>query len=219
MMCVAQPFPVMHELTTIQGENPDEWAHCYFLSPPSANGQSFNPLSFYYLYTAEKELGAMIVQLDTSYVTRRLWFARNCREPGTSKGPYTFRCKFEKDLQISPFTPVSGASYVIDSSDPLASPDGHANLLINLKKGNTSIMLGRVTTTSEPLDIASASYGSRLLFLMKWWYIPTGGFVAFRILKEAARIYLTQPMENLDVQTRAEQIKTSIAKHSRISER
>lgn len=161
----------------------------------------------------------MIVQLDTSYVTRRLWFARNCREPGTNKGPFTFRCKFEKDLQISPFTPVAGASYVIDSSDPLANPEGGANLLINLKKGDTSIMLGRVTTTSKPLDIASASYASRLLFLAKWWYIPTGGFVAFRILKEAARIYLTQPTENLDIQTRTEQIKTSIAKHSRISER
>ncbi|KAJ5898760.1 DUF1365-domain-containing protein [Penicillium taxi] len=208
----------LEEFLLTEGENPNEWGYCYFLTLPSANGQSFNPLSFYYLYTPEKKLGAMIIQLDTSYVTRRLWFARNCREEGSKSGPFTFRCKFEKDLQISPFMPVSGANYVIDSSDPLASPNNHANLLINLRNGNESFMLGRVTTISEPLVVEEASFGSRLLFLAKWWYIPTGGFIAFRILREAARIYLKQPKENLNIQTRTEQSTTSIARYASKSE-
>lgn len=161
----------------------------------------------------------MIIQLDTSYITRRLWFARNIRESGASNGPYTFRCTFDKDLQVSPFTPVSGVNYIIDSSDPLSRPDRHVFLSVNMRKGNAPIMVARVASTAEPLEVASASFVSRLLFLAKWWYIPTRSCVRFRILSKALKIYLKQPREALQIQTRREQIKTSIAQPARISER
>jgi hypothetical protein len=73
------------------------------------------------LYDSKKELSAMIVQLQTSYGERRLWLTRNCQESGAKPGPYSFKGKFDKDLQISLFTP-NEANYVIESSDPCRTP-------------------------------------------------------------------------------------------------
>jgi len=160
----------------------------------------------------------MIVQLQTSYGERRLWLTRNLRTNHSDTSPYCFRGEFDKDLQISPFTPVA-ASYVVESSDPCAEALDKLKIMVTLKQGNKKIMHAVVNSTGTPLNAASMSLGSRLLFLTKWWWVPMCSVVVFRILFKAAKIYLSHSYEALGIQRRAEPIDTAISKSARISER
>ncbi|KAJ5640319.1 DUF1365-domain-containing protein [Penicillium longicatenatum] len=160
----------------------------------------------------------MIVQLQTSYGERRLWLTRNSRKNALDTGRFCFRGEFKKDLQVSPFTPLE-ASYVIDSSDPCALPLRNINIMVTLKKGSKAVMQAEVTSIRPPLDAATASLGSSMLFLLNWWWVPMCTVVVFRILFKASKIYLLHTKKELDIQTRAEPMKTSIAKSARLSER
>ncbi|KAJ5117541.1 hypothetical protein N7448_011173 [Penicillium atrosanguineum] len=208
----------LEEFLLSEGEDPAEWPYAYLLAPPCVTRQLSNPLSFWYLYGSNKELSAMIVQLQTSYGERRLWLTRNCRKNTSRSGPYCFQGKFDKDLQVSPFTPLS-ASYVIDSSDPCAAPLDKLKVMVTLKQGKKTIMHAVVNSTGPPLDAATASVGSSVLFLIKWWWVPMCAVVVFRILSKAAKIYLTHSDDELNIQTRAEPVRTAIAKSARLSER
>ncbi|KAJ6118896.1 hypothetical protein N7471_013516 [Penicillium samsonianum] len=208
----------LEEFLLSEGEDPAEWPYAYLLTPPSVTWQLNNPLSFWYLYNTRRELTAMIVQLQTSYGERRLWLTRNCRMEAPRNGPYCFKGKFDKDLQVSPFTPIA-ASYVIDSSDPCAAPLDKLKIMVTLKKGRETVVNAVVNSTCPPLDAVSASLGSSLLFLVKWWWVPMCSVVVFRILFKAAKIYLTHNEKELNIQTRAEPTTNAIAKSARLSER
>ncbi|KAJ6027427.1 uncharacterized protein N7446_003979 [Penicillium canescens] len=160
----------------------------------------------------------MIVQLQTSYGERRLWLTRNCLPTTAGNGPYTFQEKFNKDLQVSPFTPTM-ASYVINSSDPCAAPLNKLKIMVTLKGENETIMHGVVNSTGLPLDAATASLGSSMHFLMSWWWVPMCSVVVFRLLCKAAKIYLTHNDKELNIQTRAEPTTTAISKSAQLSER
>ncbi|KAJ6127768.1 hypothetical protein N7471_008985 [Penicillium samsonianum] len=208
----------LEEFLLSEGEDPTEWPYAYILAPRSVTWQLNNPLSFWYLYNNRKELTAMIVQLQTSYGERRLWLTRNCRAGVPGNGPYFFQGKFDKDLQVSPFTPIT-ASYIIDSSDPCAALLEKFKLMVTLKRGRETVINAVVNSTGPPLDAATASLGSSLLFLAKWWWVPMCSVVVFRILFKAAKIYLTHNEREPNIQTRAEPITTAIAKSARLSER
>jgi DUF1365 family protein len=160
----------------------------------------------------------MIVQLQTSYGERRLWLTRNCQESGAKPGPYSFKGKFDKDLQISPFTP-NEANYVIESSDPCRTPLHGLKILVTLKEGDKTVMHGVVTTTSPPLNAETASLGVSVAFLARWWWVPMCAVVVFRILSKAAKIYLTHSLRELNIQKRPEPTTTAVSKSARISER
>jgi hypothetical protein len=159
----------------------------------------------------------MIVQLQTSYGERRLWLTRNCRKNESGNDIYCFQGKFDKDLQDSPFTPLR-ASYVIGSSDPCAAPLDKLKTMVTLKHRKKTVMHAVVNSTLPPLDAATASLGSSVLFLMKWWWVPMCAVVVFRILSKAAKIYLPHSDNELNIQTRAEPVRTAIAKSARLSE-
>jgi DUF1365 family protein len=160
----------------------------------------------------------MIVQLQTSYGERRLWLTRNCRKNASRSSPYCFQGKFDKDLQVSPFTPLS-SSYVIDSTDPCAVPLDKLKIMVTLKHGRTTIMHAVVNSTGPPLDASTASLGASVFFLIKWWWVPMCAVVVFRILSKAAKIYLTHRDDELNIQTRPEPVQTAISKSARLSER
>jgi hypothetical protein len=91
--------------------------------------------------------------------------------------------------------------------------------MVTLKRGRETVMNAVVNSTGPPLDAASASFGSSLLFLVKWWWVPMCSVVVFRILFKAAKIYLTHNEKELNIQTRAEPNTKAIAKSARMSER
>lgn len=96
----------------------------------------------------------------------------------SGNGIYCFQGKFDKDVQVSPFTPLR-ASYVIGSSDPCAAPLDKLKIMVTLKHGKKTVMHAVVYSTGPPLDAATASLGSSVLFLMKWWWVPMCAVVVF----------------------------------------
>jgi DUF1365 family protein len=187
---------------------------------PCVNGQVDNPLGFWYLYTAAKELTAIIPELNTSYGERRMWLVRNSlAKDSTSstkrKSPYCFRGHFSKDIYVSPFMPPGGG-YTIDTCDPCASESNQLDILVTLTKPEGGPTLVTRVTSSEPgLDVAAASMWGKLSFLVRWCYVPTCTVMTYRILSQAARIYLKAPRTF----TRPEPVRTALGKPARVVER
>lgn len=175
-----------------------------------------NPLGFWYLYTADRELTAIIPELNTSYGERRMWLVRQTidrkSEAGTKrKSPYVFRGHFGKDIHVSPFMPLRGG-YTIDTSDPCASSTNQLDILVTLTKPEGGpLIVTRVTSSAPGLDASTASAWTKASFLARWALIPTTMVMTSRILFQAARIYLKAPR----FWSRPEPIKTALGKPAR----
>ncbi|KAL5350993.1 hypothetical protein ACLOAV_004566 [Pseudogymnoascus australis] len=211
----------LKEYLISDGADPAEWAYAYLLAVPSINGQVDNPLGFWYLYTADRELTAIVAELNTSFGERRMWLVRQCLEPKLEpkkirKSPYTFRGHFGKDIHVSPFMPSNGGGYTIDTSDPCASPSNQLDILVTLTKAEGGpLLITRVASSSPGLDASAAPMWEKIAFLVRWCYVPTSTVMTYRILSQAARIYLKAPR----VWTRPEPTKTALGKPARAVER
>lgn len=177
-----------------------------------------NPLAYIYLYNERKELDAVILQLDTSYGERRLWIRRNEQEPDRQKGPFCFRAKYDKDLQVSPYMPFDGTSFVLDTSDPCASEDGTVHLVVTMSQGTTPFMVTTVTPNGIPLDVPTSTLWDRLRFLWHWAWLCTPTAVVWRILSMAASIFAYNH-KSIVLNERPEPIKTATPKHARTIEK
>ncbi|KAL5344820.1 hypothetical protein ACLOAV_010217 [Pseudogymnoascus australis] len=206
---------------TNEGADPAEWTYAYLLTVPSINGQVDNPLGFWYLYTADRQLTAIVAELNASYGERRMWLVRQTLEPKlesetSRKSLYTFRGHFGKDIHVSPFMPSTGGGYTIDTSDPCASSLNQLDILVTLTKAEGGpLLVTRVTSSSPGLDASAASMWEKITFLVRWCYVPTTTVMTYRILSQAARIYLKAPR----VWTRPEPTKTALGKPARAVER
>lgn len=188
------------------------------LASPSVNGQADNPLGFWYLYTADKKLTAIIFELNTSYGERRLWLVRQQLSPKSdSKSRYVFRGRFCKDIHVSPFMPPTGW-YTVDTSDPCApSKPGQLDILVTLTSPEgRPLMVTRVESTQPGLDVSRASMWEKVSFLAQWWYVATCTVITYKILSQAARIYFVKATQTW---TRREPRRTALGKPARMVER
>jgi DUF1365 family protein len=118
------------------------------MTAPKFLGYSFNPVSFWYLYSAEKELTAMILEVNNTFDERRMYFLKPASpsegsvdppeenetklkdqslqsdesEAGSISGPPSkptrFTQSWAKDFHVSPFNSRKG-SYSLVAYDPL----------------------------------------------------------------------------------------------------
>ncbi|PGH14618.1 hypothetical protein AJ79_02953 [Helicocarpus griseus UAMH5409] len=184
----------LREIITSEGADPSEWAYAYLVAEPSVNSWTTNPLGFWYLYSAEKKLTAIIVELNTSFNERRLWLVRATPGYQPKNGPYVFRGEFDKDAFVSPFMPLSPCGYIINMSDPCANENNEIDILITLrKKEGGSLMVTRVISTAPGLNASTASMWEKLKFIARWCYVPSATTTTYRILSQAARIYTKAP--------------------------
>lgn len=146
-----------------------------------------------------------------------MWLVRNAMDEKSAGGPYCFRGSFIKDLQVSPFMPVDPTTtYVLDSSDPCQ--DEPLRILVTLKQGANTLMVTSVAPRAAPLDLATSTTTTRVKFLLSWWWIPIATVVTWRILSQAARIYLANK-DKIALAKRTEPIKTAIGKPARTVEK
>ncbi|RDW70958.1 hypothetical protein BP6252_07521 [Coleophoma cylindrospora] len=210
----------LREYLLSEGADPNEWEYAYLLTVPSTNGQLDNPLGFWYLYSAKRELTAIVPELNTSYGERRMWLVRQTLSAKTlsekrTTSLYSFRGHFGKDIHVSPFMPSTGG-YTIDTCDPCASPLNRLDILVTLTKEEGGPLLVTRVTSSEPgLNASTSSIWEKALFLIRWWYVPMATVMTYRILSQAARIYLKAPR----YWTRPEPGKTALGKPARAVER
>ncbi|KAK0635555.1 hypothetical protein B0T17DRAFT_481508 [Bombardia bombarda] len=203
-----------------QGADPAAYPFAYLVTAARFLGYHFNPVSFWYLYDAEKYLAAMILEVNNTFDERRMYFLtpdgktiEQAKNPQQNAAPRaTLKQSWPKDFHVSPFNSRKG-SYTLTASDPLspfmqgtgpitnsitlASSKGHGKLVARLIPDGDAI---------DPLTI-SAYY--KFWFLASWWWV---GLVTFpRIVYEAGLLFFRR---NLHVWFRPEPLKDTIGRNA-----
>jgi hypothetical protein len=195
---------------------------------------SFNPVSFWYLYSAEKDLSAMILEVNNTFGERNMYFLRASQdddsselpsppeleaslERGTSKGkPTRFTTTWPKTFFVSPYNSRKGA-YSLVTYDPLyPSMTGHGpvNNILTLKssKGHPKI-IARIFSSSDVIDPATMSLLHKLRFLVSWSWVAFATMP--RTIYEAASLYY----KNLHIWSRPEPVVVNISRPASSTEK
>lgn len=209
-----------------QGIRPEDYPYAYLVTAPRIMGFSFNPISFWYLYSKERELMAMILEVNNTFDERRMYFLEkgtiegslelsgaesdSCQSTGHDKPSASFSQSWPKDFHVSPFNSRKG-SYSLLASDPFfphLTCDGEFSNTITLSSSkNYPKLEARVFSTNTPIAADSLSRIQTLRFVASWWWV--GLMTNPRILREAWKLYFNQ---NLHVWYRPEVAKSSIGR-------
>ncbi|KAL8852252.1 MAG: hypothetical protein Q9221_002854 [Calogaya cf. arnoldii] len=207
----------LHSYLRSQGEAIDDYPYAYLVTAPRFLGYSFNPVSFWYLYNAQKELRAMILEVNNTFDERRLYFLKGGHgnpkdEHATDPSPIKFKDNWAKDFHVSPFNSRKG-SYALNAYDPFSpnlSGTGMIDNTITLSSSKSHAKLvARVFSTEASSDPATIGYWTSLRFIAAWWWV---GFVTFpRIVREAGKLYFRR---KLHVWYRPEVLKDTIGRRA-----
>lgn len=196
------------------------YPHAYLVTAARFLGYHFNPVSFWYLYSADMSLGAMILEVNNTFDERRMYLltpAENAFAGDTQAGkPPIFKQEWLKDFHVSPFNSRKG-SYSLSANDPLhASSKGQcpieSTIVLKSSKGHGKLV-ARLFSDGDGLVPSSMTLAQKTRFLMAWWWV---GFVTFpRIVREAGRLWFKR---KLHVWYRPEPLKQSMGRHADSSE-
>ena len=227
------------ELTTnrtnsLQGVNPSTYPYAYLITVPRLLGYSFNPVSFWYLYADNKELTAVISEVNNTFDERRPYlllrdepsgqlldgipgYNGNAQLDPTAQAPATkLRQTWAKDFHVSPFNSRKG-TYSILASDPLRSKGtslGRVDNTLTLASSKKHAkVIARLFSNVEPCDPMQMSLSQKLKFLAAWGWVV---FVTVpRILWEAKVLFYAR---GLHVWFRPEPLSSSIGRRADAAE-
>ncbi|KAM0333132.1 hypothetical protein ACHAQA_001791 [Verticillium albo-atrum] len=210
----------LHNYLGSQGVDPGKYPHAYLVTAASFMGYNFNPVSFWYLYSADKTLSAMVLEVNNTFGERRMYLLTMDDEPsdGSERKTSRFTKSWPKDFHVSPFNSRKGA-YSLQAHDMLSSIDGSnpgrldGTITLKSSKDHPKIV-ARLFQEGEPIDPTTASLATKLRFLLGWWWV---GFVTFpRIVKEAGRLFFRR---KLHVWFRPEPLKETMGRVADSTER
>ncbi|KAI9722161.1 MAG: hypothetical protein M1828_004843 [Chrysothrix sp. TS-e1954] len=209
----------------LEGVDPSRFPHIYLITAPRFLRHIFAPASFWFLYSEEYELKAMIAEVNNTFDERRMYylpysmFGTSAEEAASEVSenekrlPQKFSHTFAKDFHVSPFSSRKGG-YTLTAQDPLASmaPEGVvvANIVATLRssKGHGKLV-ARLLSTSKSLDPAMMSYIHRITFLLSW---SVTGWITFpRIVLEAVKL---AQRRGLSIWYRPEVNPTTVSRNS-----
>ncbi|OTA70672.1 hypothetical protein K449DRAFT_321436 [Hypoxylon sp. EC38] len=212
-----------------QGVDASRYPYAYLVTAAKFLGYHFNPVSFWYLYSADKTLAAIILEVNNTFDERRMYFLttddttqsieapkdhslERVTQAHQSNDSKPLRGTWPKDFHVSPFNSRKGA-YSLVAHDPL-SPNmegqGPISNTINLisSKGHAKLV-ARIFSDGDAIDPMEMTFLQKYRFLVSWWWV---GFVTFpRILKEATLLFFRR---KLHVWYRPEPLKTTIGRHA-----
>ncbi|KAI8725209.1 hypothetical protein NCS52_00091500 [Fusarium sp. LHS14.1] len=205
-----------------QNVDPSQYPHAYLVTAARFLGYHFNPVSFWFLYSKEKVLSAIVLEVNNTFGERRPYLVirdfeaerhlQNRPADDEDQEPQRSRVKgsWKKDFHVSPFNSRKG-SYSLLASDPLG-PDMEGfrgiDITINLSssKGHPKLA-ARLFSEGDALEADSMGLFQKAKFLLGWFWV---GFVTFpRIVKEAAVLFFKR---GLHVWYRPEPLKESMGR-------
>ena len=177
---------------------PDDYPIAYLVTSPRLLSYKFSPASFWFLYSKDRKLTAMIAEVNNTFDERRMYFLQekdsgnSCHRihdmaPGAANEAEDFekgyfRHAWPKDFHVSPFSSRKG-SYVLKARDPTAliiqQPAGCKTLneeIIDISasllssKGRVKLVT-RLSSIGAPLDPIHMSPTEFLVFFSSWWWI------------------------------------------------
>ncbi|KAK4144237.1 uncharacterized protein C8A04DRAFT_11668 [Dichotomopilus funicola] len=198
--------------------DPAAYPYAYLITAPRFMGYQFNPVSFWYLYDADRRLTAMILEVNNTFDERRMYFLTACKEStkmnyslgsfeqkeakkaesmslpdqDASATTIVFRQSWPKDFHVSPFNSRKG-SYTISTIDPLArnSLRGPVLLTITLlsSKNHPKLIARLASSRQQPvIDPAAMTSAQKLSLILAWG--PVGFLTTPRIFAQAAMLYV-----------------------------
>ncbi|PHH83134.1 hypothetical protein CDD82_3427 [Ophiocordyceps australis] len=207
---------------------PADYPYAYLVTAARFLGHHFNPVSFWYLYSPQRVLSALVLEVNNTFDERRPYlvlrdFVHEAKQidatPPTCSmaAPSRVQGSWPKDFHVSPFNSRKG-SYSVLANDPLG-PDmkGFRGISVTIKlkssKGHSKLVTG-LFSQDEAIDPSSMGLRQRLLFVATWFWV---GFATFpRIVKEAAVLFFKR---RLHVWYRPEPLKESLGRHADSTER
>ncbi|KAK7397848.1 hypothetical protein QQX98_012782 [Neonectria punicea] len=205
-----------------QDADPSQYPHAYLVTAARFLGYHFNPVSFWFLYSRERVLSAIVLEVNNTFGERRPYLverdfeaeAKLIQDPVAPEGQEPSRARvkaaWKKDFHVSPFNSRQG-SYSLLASDPLG-PDMQGflgiDVTINLvsSKGHPKLV-ARLFSEGKAIEPSTMSAAQKVRFLTDWFSV---GFVTFsRIVKEAALLFFKR---GLHVWYRPEPLKESMGR-------
>lgn len=186
---------------THQGIDPSIYPYAYIVTTPRFFGYSFNPVSYYYLYSAQQELKLVVLEVNNTFGEKHLYLLHsdNPANPPARKG-YTFAGEMEKTFHISPFNHRSG-NYNIQVRDPLdncSSEGSRVDMhMVVLARDGTKSMVARAFSVSPSFDMVTGSTWKGLKIVVTWGYntflaVPETMYEAWKLYRKKAVVY-TRP--------------------------
>ena len=204
-----------------QGECKEHYPKAYLVTAPRFLGYSFNPVSFWYLYSEDLRLKAMILEVNNTFDERRMYFMKQTLPSESSEDEVKKDCvprftnHWAKDFHVSPFNSRNG-SYSLTASDLFANPNAlNVDNTITLSSSKDHAkLIARIFSTGPPVDPYTMTLWAKIHFILSWWWV---GFLTFpRIVKEAGRLFFRR---KLHVWFRPEVYGTSIGRNESHRER
>ncbi|GKT90857.1 cyclopropane-fatty-acyl-phospholipid synthase [Colletotrichum tofieldiae] len=193
-----------------QGADPAQYPRAYLVTAARFMGYHFNPVSFWYLYSKDEELTAMVLEVNNTFGERRMYFLATDAIPSEQRldggdnaekdasGPAP---KADEELVVKKSTPRRSRAYTLDNTITLKSSKDHPKIV------------ARLFNSGPAIDPGSMSFLQKLAFLCRWWWV---GFVTFpRIVKEAAVLFFSR---RLHVWYRPEPLKESLGRQADATE-
>ncbi|KZF19012.1 hypothetical protein L228DRAFT_251564 [Xylona heveae TC161] len=221
----------LHSYLLSQCCDPSDYPFAYLVTAPAFLGYSFNPVSFWYLYSHEKILQAMILEVNNTFDERHMYFVKpkagpvvnGIGEKLVNSQSYTtdhlssLRSSWKKEFYVSPFNNRDGF-YTFMAIDPLANCKERSPTICNTvvlnSAGNKPKLTASVASVAKAIDPSLLTGWDAFKFVITWWW---AGLVTFpRILREAAKLFIKR---RLKVWRRPVVTENSITRHADSSER
>ncbi|KAL9055329.1 MAG: hypothetical protein Q9162_003636 [Coniocarpon cinnabarinum] len=166
-----------------QDVDPALFPHCYLVTPPRfLNLPLFNGVSTWYLYTKDRKLGALIVEVHNSSQERHNYFLHEglpCASnldtrlmPTAERSEFSdgtqFRC--DKVFHVSAFGPRNDATYTTRVVDPLrlsGPATGSIDMTITMASDTgPSRFVSRLRSTDDPIDPSAIGFFQKVFLLL-----------------------------------------------------
>jgi hypothetical protein len=208
----------------VKGIGRSEWHHAYLITAPRFLGYSFNPVSFWYIYTEDNHLSMMILEVNNTFDERRMYLLKatvsdaeavDSNDDPSGELNRKFKKTWEKDFHVSPFNSRKG-NYSLTATNPFVRsgfrPKFDNSIILKSSKNHVKLV-ARVFSDGEPVDASTASSWIIARFLLRWFWV---GFLTFpRILKEAFVLFFSR---KLHVWLRPEVLPTSLGRTATVIE-
>lgn len=211
-----------------EGVLDEEWTFAYLVTQPRFLGYSFNPVSFWYIYSGS-QLKMMILEVNNTFDERRIYLLRATetvsQQPPLPHGDATdedktatpstavkFSNSWEKDFHVSPFNSRKG-TYALTAVDPVENLNQSNkkvidNIIILKSSKDHPKLVARLFSEGSAKDASTISHVELAIFLARWFWV---GFMTFpRIIREASKLYFKR---GLHVWFRPEILPSSIGRN------
>ena len=187
-------------------EDPSDYPYAYLVTAPRVLQYSFNPVSFWYLYSKDRELQAVILEVNNTFDERRPYLlkkfndgsssgANGERAPLSKSEPVKIRRTWQKDFHVSPFNSRDGDySAVVEDPQPFSyQRRSRVSNTITLLEAGRAKVVARVSSIRPAMNPVNLKPSELYILVVMWSWV---GFLTFpRILFQAWKLFFRKQLQ------------------------